>query len=67
MAKLNPKDLNKKSESELSKLLSDKQKSLHDFRFGVAGSKVKNVKEGKDIKRDIARIRTAMRGNLKNK
>lgn len=61
MAKLDHKELKKKNHSELAKLLTDKEKSLHDFRFGIAGSKVKNVKEGKDIKRDIARIKTAMK------
>ena len=49
-----------KTEKELSKLLSDKQEAVRAFRFGLAGSKVKNLKEGRTIKRDIARIMTEL-------
>ncbi len=61
MAKLDSKDLIKKGKQELSKLVAEKEEALHKFRFGVAGSKVKNIKDGKNIKKDIARIKTAMR------
>lgn len=47
-----------KNEKELEKILSDKRTALRNFRFGVAGSKVRNVKEGKNVKKDIARIMT---------
>jgi len=52
------KDLNKKTEKDLEKELFNKRSALRDFRFGVSGSKHKNVKEGKNIKKDIARILT---------
>jgi len=52
------KDLQDKTETELQKLLAEKRKALRLFRFGVAGSKAKNVKEGHAIRKTIARILT---------
>jgi ribosomal protein L29 len=49
-----------KNKIDLMKELNEKRLSLHDIRFGTAGSKSKNVKEQKMIKRDIARIYTAL-------
>jgi ribosomal protein L29 len=49
--------------TELAKLLADKREALRTFRFAVAGSKSKNVKEGATLKKDIARILTALRAN----
>lgn len=57
------KDLNVKSKKDLLKMLNDKRDSLQSFRFGGAGSKVKNVKEGRNIRKDIARILTALNAN----
>ena len=48
-----------KTEKELKALLEEKQSSLRAFRFNVAGSNVRNVKEGRTIRKDIARILTA--------
>ena len=45
----------------LAKALSEKQTALRNFRFGSAGSKAKNVREGRAIRRDIARIMTEVR------
>ena len=49
-----------KTKDELKKALADKRKALHDFRFAFAGGKVKNVKELKNNKKDVARILTAL-------
>ena len=46
----NPKDL--------VKLLIEKRNALQTFRLGNAGSKTKNVKEGRTIRKEIARIMT---------
>jgi ribosomal protein L29 len=54
------KELKKKSPKELNSLLSEKGLALRAFRFAVAGSNVRNVKEGKAIKKDIARIKTLL-------
>jgi len=47
-----------KKESDLQKELAEKRKSLREFRFGVSGSKVKNIKEARNLKKEIARILT---------
>lgn len=52
------KELKDKNEKDLLKMLGEKRKSLRLFRFSVAGSKIKNVKEGEGIKKEIARILT---------
>jgi ribosomal protein L29 len=58
-------EFNSKNKDELKKLLVEKRKALHDFRFAFAGGKVKNVKEGKVARKDVARILTAI--SLQNK
>lgn len=52
------KELTEKSESDLTKTLSEKRKLLRLFRFGIAGSKAKNVKEGRNLKKEIAQMIT---------
>lgn len=54
-------EINKKTEKDLHKLLSDKREALRVFRFGVSGSKVANVKEGKATRKIVARILTALK------
>jgi ribosomal protein L29 len=49
-----------KTEQDLTKLAAEKRKSLQAFRFGSAGSKTKNVKEGLNLRKDIARIMTEL-------
>lgn len=57
------KELLQKTKPELENALMEKRKSLEDLRFKSASGAVKNVKEIKETKRDIARILTI----LKNK
>ncbi len=52
------KDLIKKNSKELTTMLAEKRVALRTFRFSVSGSNARNVKEGKALKRDIARILT---------
>jgi len=54
------KDIKDKTKEELMKLLRDKQVTLREFRFGISGSKTRNVREGRNTKRDIARINTQL-------
>jgi ribosomal protein L29 len=49
-----------KNRTELEKTLADKREALRAFRFGTSGSKTRNVKEGKNLKKDIARILTEL-------
>lgn len=56
-------DFKTKSETELKKLLTEKRDALAKFKFGISGSRTKNVKEGKNTRRDIARIITVLNIN----
>jgi ribosomal protein L29 len=49
-----------KSKEDLVKALYEKREALRAFRFGTAGSKTRNVKEGASVKKDIARILTEL-------
>ncbi len=60
MAKI--KELREKTHIELKALLTDKCESLRKFRFETSHGKNKNTKEGREIKRDIARILTLIKG-----
>lgn len=61
------KEFKNKTENELKGILNEKRVALRNFRFGIAGSKVRNVKEGKGIKKDIARILTELQSIKKTK
>ena len=52
--------MEKRSKEELQKTLGTLREKLQAFRFATAGSKAKNVKEGKSIRKDIARTLTAL-------
>ena len=52
------KDLINKNKAELVKELNEKKLLVKDLRFGIAGSKSKDVKEFSKIRKDIARIMT---------
>jgi ribosomal protein L29 len=53
-------EIRKKDVADLKKLLEEKRKAVQNFRFGVSGSKVKNMKESMTTRRDIARILTVL-------
>lgn len=54
-------DFAKKTKEELEKDLVQMRESLRKFRFGVAGSSSRNVREGRGLRKDIARILTSLR------
>ncbi len=54
-------DLKKKSTVDLQKELLEKREELRQFRFGVSGSKVRNIKAGRNIKKEISRTLTELR------
>ena len=51
-------DINKMSDKELEKSIRDKRAKLSDIRFGVAGSKNRDVREARNMRRDVARMLT---------
>ena len=58
-------DIQKKSDSDLQTLVAEKQEALRNFRFGLAGSKVRNVREGRGIRKEIARLLTELNSRHK--
>jgi len=54
------KDITTKTPADLTKMLTEKREALRAFRFGGAGAKTKNVREGRAIRKDIAQILTAL-------
>ncbi len=59
------KDLLTKEVSELKKMIGEKKEELRKFRFGVVNGKTKNTKEAHTIKKDIARVLTAINSKMK--
>ena len=51
-------ELRQKPKEELQKLLSEKGERLRNLMFDLASGKVKNVREIREIKKDIAKILT---------
>lgn len=50
----------KKDTSELTKLLAEKREALRKIRFNIAGSGMRDVREIRTHKKDIARILTEL-------
>lgn len=57
-------ELQQRPESELKKLLADNRERLRVLRFDLASGKVKNVREIRKIKKDIARILTLLKEKI---
>lgn len=53
-------EFKQKSKKELQRLLQNNQDKLRQLRFDLASGKVKNVREIRQIKKDIARILTTL-------
>jgi ribosomal protein L29 len=51
-------DLTKHTKEELIKLAHDKREELRVLRFGVAGSKNRNVKQARTLRKSLARVLT---------
>ena len=60
---MNIQELRQKNEAELKKILEDNRKKLSQLRFDLEAGKVKNVREIRKIKKDIARILTLCQKN----
>jgi large subunit ribosomal protein L29 len=54
------------SKGELERVLAEKRERLRQLRFDLAAGKVKNVREIREIKKDIARILTLLRKEILN-
>jgi large subunit ribosomal protein L29 len=54
-------ELRQKTKADLGQMLEDKQHSLAVLNFDLASGKVKNIKEIRSGKREIARLKTLIR------
>jgi ribosomal protein L29 len=53
-------DISKKNDVDLVKALGEHRESLRAFRFGEAGGRSRNVREGRATRKEIARILTEL-------
>ena len=53
-------EIKKLSDKDLLKMIEEKRKAVCQFRFDITGSKVKNLKEGGNLKKDVARMLTEL-------
>ncbi len=51
-------DFKKHSVEDLHKEIAKMRESLRTFRFGSAGSRSRNTREGRGLRKDIARLLT---------
>jgi len=54
-------ELRQKTKNELEKLLQDNREKVRQLRFNLVAGKVKNVRELRKIKKEIARILTLLK------
>lgn len=54
-------ELRKKPKKELQRTILDLQEKIRELRFNLASGKVKNIKEIRRIRKDIARILTILK------
>lgn len=51
-------DFKKYTVEDLHKEIKEKREALRTFRFGSAGSRTRNTREGRNLRKDIARLMT---------
>ncbi|MEY4747621.1 MAG: hypothetical protein RLZZ416_670 [Candidatus Parcubacteria bacterium] len=54
-------DFSKQDIPELRKLVADKREALRVSRFGGAGTRARNTREGRNLRKEIAQILTELR------
>ena len=55
-----------KTEKEIIGLLNDEREALRNYRFAISGSKTRNVREGRNTRKEIARLMTELSGRKGN-
>lgn len=51
-------DLKKYAIEDLHREIREKREALRNFRFGSAGSRSRNTREGRNLRKEIARLLT---------
>jgi len=54
-------EIRQKTKKELESMLLERREHLRNLRFDLASGKVKNVREIREVKKEIARILTLQR------
>ncbi|KKW19056.1 MAG: hypothetical protein UY63_C0023G0007 [Parcubacteria group bacterium GW2011_GWA2_51_10] len=54
-------DFSKQSNEDLTHTIAEKREALRAFRFGGAGSRTRNVREGRTLRREVAQMLTELR------
>lgn len=54
-------DFSKQSNEELLRAAAEKREALRTFRFGGAGGRARNTREGRNLRKEVARILTELR------
>lgn len=62
----NMKDIRKKTNKELVKMLNESREKFRTLRFNTAGARSANVKERSNLRKVIAQILTEMRERSAN-
>ncbi|PJA88170.1 MAG: 50S ribosomal protein L29 [Candidatus Moranbacteria bacterium CG_4_9_14_3_um_filter_40_7] len=52
------KELREKNSEELKKMLAEKKETARSLRFAIASKQIKNNREFRNVKKEIARIMT---------
>jgi len=61
MANRELEQLRKRTKEELQKILQDNREKLRQLRFDLAAGKVKNIREIRKVKKEIAQILTILK------
>ncbi len=59
------KDFKRMNPKELARVSQEKREKLRQLRFDLASGKVKNIREIRETRRDIARILTVLKNPAK--
>lgn len=54
-------EFKKQSTEELRRAVEEKREALRVFRFGGAGGRARNVREGRNLRKEIAQMLTELR------
>lgn len=54
------KEFEKETAETLQKMITDKREALRVFRFEGAGSRRRNVREARNLRKEIARVMTEL-------
>ncbi len=57
-------DISKMDIQGLQAEIAEKREALRKFRFGEAGSRSRNVREGRTLRHEIARLMTEMNSRI---